>query len=38
MGEANREAALERFAWSTIAAELLATYERHLDAAERARP
>ncbi|EMA45329.1 glycosyltransferase family 4 protein [Halococcus saccharolyticus] len=38
MGEANREAALERFAWSTIAEELLATYEGHLDVAERPHP
>jgi len=38
MGERNRETAVDRYAWSTVTEELLATYEQHLDAGERGRP
>jgi glycosyltransferase involved in cell wall biosynthesis len=38
MGETNRQAAVDRYAWSTVSEELLGTYERHLDVNERARP
>lgn len=36
MGEANREAVLEQYSWTTVADELLATYQRQLDMAEQA--
>lgn len=37
MGEANREAVLEQYSWTTVADELLVTYQRHLDTTERTR-